>query len=107
LVYRPHSQIPMGIMSLSLFHNFVKKRFCGRQRTPGVVFWLKLDSVLGFKFSYSVDTPASPMYVVGKSKRAFFACRHRSYIFVSIEWKFTRNSVRGSTAVDFAVQSTV
>jgi len=33
LVDRPHSQIPLRILSLSL-HKFVEKGVCGRQRTP-------------------------------------------------------------------------
>jgi len=54
LVHRPHSQITMRILSLNLFHKFVEIRACGRQRTPEVVFWLKLVLVLGFKNSYIV-----------------------------------------------------
>jgi len=45
----------MRILSLSLFHTFVEMRTCGRQRTPDVVFWLKLMSVPGFKNSYIVE----------------------------------------------------
>jgi len=48
-VHRPHSQISMRNLSLSLFHKFVEKRACGRQRTPDIVLWLKLISVFGFK----------------------------------------------------------
>jgi len=36
-------------MSLSLSRKFVEIRACGRQRTPDLVFWLKLFAVLGFK----------------------------------------------------------
>jgi len=54
-VHRPHSQISVSILSLSLFHKFVEIRACGRQRTPDVVIWLKLLSVLGFKNSYIVE----------------------------------------------------
>jgi len=55
-VHRPHSQISMRILSLSLFHKFVEIRTCGRQRTsPDVVFWLKLVSVLGFTNRYIVE----------------------------------------------------
>ena len=45
----------MRILSLSLFHRFVEIRTCGRQRTPDIVFWLKLVSVHGFKNSYIVE----------------------------------------------------
>jgi len=41
----------MKTMCLSLFHKFVKIGAYGRQRTPDVVFRLKLVSVLGFKNS--------------------------------------------------------
>jgi len=51
LVYRPHSQISMRILSLSLLHKFVEIRACVRQRMPDVVFWLKLVSVLDSKNS--------------------------------------------------------
>jgi len=55
LVYHPHSKILMRIMSLSLFQKFVETRTCGFQRTPDVIFWLKLVSVLRFKNSYSFE----------------------------------------------------
>jgi len=56
LVHRPHSQISMRTLSLSLFHQFVEIRACGLQRTsPDVVFWLKLVSALAFKNSYIVE----------------------------------------------------
>jgi len=45
----------MRIISLNLFQKFVEIRTCGRQRTPDVVFWLKLVSVLGFKNRYSIE----------------------------------------------------
>jgi len=48
-VHRPHSQISMRVLSLSLFHKFVEMRPCALQSTPHVVFWLKLVSVPGFK----------------------------------------------------------
>jgi len=51
LFHRSHSQISMRNLRLSLFHKFVKIRAFGRQRTPNVVFWLKLISVLGFKIA--------------------------------------------------------
>jgi len=43
-VHRPHSQISMRNLSLSLFHKFVemRARACGRQRPSDVVFWLNL-----------------------------------------------------------------
>jgi len=44
----------MRILSLSLFHKFVEISTCGLQRTPDVVFWLKLVSVLGFENTYIV-----------------------------------------------------
>ena len=78
-VHRPHPQISMRILSLSLFHKFVEIRACGLQRTPDVVFWLKLVSVPCFK--NIVWKTASQQYVVGKRKRAFVACRHRSERF--------------------------
>jgi len=49
MIERFHSQISVRILSLSLFHKFVKIRACGHQRAPDVVFWLKLVSVPGFK----------------------------------------------------------
>jgi len=45
----------MRILSLSLFHKFVEISACGRQRTPDVVFWLKLLSVPGLKNNYIVE----------------------------------------------------
>ena len=42
-------------MSLSLFQKFVETRTCGFQRTPDVIFWLKLVSVLRFENSYSFE----------------------------------------------------
>jgi len=39
----------MKTLSLSSFHKFVELSACDWQRTPGVVFWLKLVSVLGFR----------------------------------------------------------
>jgi len=54
-VHPPHPPISMIILSLSLFHKFVKIKTCGLQRTPDVVFWLKLVSVPGCKNSYIVE----------------------------------------------------
>jgi len=54
-VHRPRSQISVRILFLSLFHKFVEIRACGRQRTPDVVFWLKLLSVTGLKNTYIVE----------------------------------------------------
>jgi len=53
---RPHSQISVRIMSLSLFHKFFEIKACGLQCTADVIFWLKLVSVPGFKNSYIVET---------------------------------------------------
>jgi len=55
LVYRPHSQISMRIISLSLFHKSVETRVCGSQSAPDAVFWLNLVSVHGSKIIYSVE----------------------------------------------------
>ena len=44
LVYHPHSQISIKILSLKLFHKFVEIRACGRQCTPDIVLWLRLVS---------------------------------------------------------------
>jgi len=55
-IHRPHSQISMRILSRCLFHKFVEIRACRLQRTPDVVFWLKLVSVpADFKNNYIVE----------------------------------------------------
>jgi len=38
LIHRPHSQISMRILYLSLFHRFVEIRACDLQRTSDGVF---------------------------------------------------------------------
>jgi len=45
----------MRILPLSLLHKFVEIKACGRQGTADAVFWLNLDSVLGFENSYIVE----------------------------------------------------
>jgi len=57
LVYRPHSQISMRIVSLSLFHKFHEIRACGHQCTPDIILRLKLVVVLGLKNNYGVEKP--------------------------------------------------
>jgi len=68
----------MRILSLSLFHKFVEIRACGLQRTPDVVFWLKLVLLPGFKNSY-IDEKLFHNGRVGKI--AYVACRNRSEIW--------------------------
>jgi len=88
--HRQHSQISMRNLSLSLSHKHVEIRACVRQRTPYVVFWLKLESVRGFKNSYSVQKQLhSGMYL--ENEKAFVVCRHRSERYGSIVWTATQN----------------
>jgi len=92
LVHRPHSQILMRILSLSLFHKFVEIRACGLQCTlMSSCGWsryrcLVLKIVISLKNCFTT--------VCSWRKRAFVACWHRSERFGSIVWPSTRNWVR-------------
>jgi len=42
-------------LSLNFFHQFVEIKAYGHQRTPDVIFWLMLVSVLGVKNRYIIE----------------------------------------------------
>jgi len=52
-VNRQHSQLSPRVLSITLFHKLVEVRASGRQRTPDIVFWLKLVSVSVHAFKNS------------------------------------------------------
>ena len=103
-VHRPHSQISMRMLSLSLFYKIVKIRACGRQRPPIVVFWLRLVSLLGFKNSYEgISLKNSFTTVCRCKKKKSFCCLPTQIreIWFGRPLKIESNS----TDVDFAAQS--
>jgi len=96
-VHRPHSQISRRILSLSLFSKFIEIRTCNLQRTPDVVFLLKLASVPGFKNSYIVEKQLhNCMYLKNKQELLLPADQCRSSPALGLP----QNACRGPTNDD-------
>jgi len=91
-VHRPHSQISMSILSLSLFHKIVEIRNCGLNAhlmSSSSWSWypcLVLKIVILLKNSFTT--------VCSWKTRAFVACWNRSERFGSVVWTSTQNWVR-------------